>query len=54
MKRRILIEPTHISDKIPNAEGGYSYSYAYGASFFIKSSKFFTKLPTLKWKYYFR
>lgn len=28
-------EPTHISDKVPNAEGGYSYSYAYGASFYI-------------------
>lgn len=28
-------EPTHISDKVPNAEGGYSYSYAYGSSFYI-------------------
>lgn len=28
-------EPTHISDKVPNAEDGYSYSYAYGSSFYI-------------------
>lgn len=33
--RTIYGEPTHISDKVPNAEGGYSYSYAYGSSFYI-------------------